>query len=118
MNSQKRLANTPPKGNDQKKIDQNSTPEIPNEVNSSTPDGACGFSSSSLPLYSNTNNTKSTSSLSSTTSRVSARLMMPKKGLDQNLVDGIPGHFFGGKRDVMEVEIISINDQPVHYQHT
>jgi len=38
--------------------------------------------------------------------------MRPTKSLDPNLVDGIPGHFYGGKRDVIEVEIVSIDGQP------
>jgi len=37
---------------------------------------------------------------------------MPKKTLDKNLLEGVPGHFFGARRDVIEVEIVSIDGEP------
>jgi len=36
---------------------------------------------------------------------------MPKRTLDSNIVNGIPGKFYGGLRDVIEVEIISVDGE-------
>jgi len=37
---------------------------------------------------------------------------MPKKTLDPTITEGIPGMFYGGKRDVIEVEIVDIDGEP------
>jgi len=37
---------------------------------------------------------------------------MPKKELDPNISEGVLGKFYGGLRDVIEVEVNSIDDQP------
>jgi len=109
MDRYKRLASTPPKGSEKKRMDQNPTPE----ASGSLLGAVGGFDSSSLPLGRLGQPTASNSTQSTTVSRVSARLLMPKKtSLDKNIVDGIPGQFYGGKRDVIEVEVISINDEP------
>jgi len=109
MNRQKRHANTPPKGNEEKKIDKNPTPEALQE-----PQGASGgFDSASLPLTTSRSSTKSTTSQSTTVSRVSARLRMPKdRDLDENILNGVKGVFYGGKRDVIEVAILNVDGQP------
>jgi len=103
----KRLANTPPVGNNEKRVDQNSTPEALSSL------GAVGgFDSSSLPIVSTGQSSGSTSTQTTTKSRVSSRLLMPNKSLDSKLIDGIPGQYYGGFRDVIEVEIVSIDGKP------
>jgi len=104
MNKQKRLANSPPDDRNGKRIDQTSTPE--------TQGATGGFDSSSLPLGNLAQSTASTSTNATAISKVSARLLMPKKTLDKNLLEGVPGHYFGARRDVIEVEIVSIDGEP------
>jgi len=108
MPREKRKANTPPKGNNEKKLDQNATPVDPVDPGD-TMGTAGGFDSSSLPLASQRISTGSTSTLATAVSQISSRLLMPKKKLDDNIVNGIPGHHFGGKRDVIEVEIVNMD---------
>jgi len=106
MNRYKRLASTPPQGKETKRVDKTSTPD-----QQEIPDGAHGFDSSSLPLTSQSS-VGSTSTQVTAKSRVSARLMTREKKLDPRISEGIPGKFYGGLRDVIDVEVVSIDDEP------